>query len=205
MITDDHPAAVTDEGPAAEVGMLLAFLGDPRGLTVLDVASRDLSLPRQIVRRGAADVTGLVDESAVWAASARPPARYAEIQLRTLDGWAGGGLGRFDAAVSHQAFAGVRNLRRLLSTLHHHLRPQGLLVFSVPHPLKTAGRGPYLDEDVRTRGRAVLHRTFETYLKDLRMCGFAVDELSEGLESPDGRCFGGAREPEAAVFKCVRR
>jgi hypothetical protein len=136
-----------------------------------------------------------------------PPASSVrtEVLRRSIDAWAGGGAGRFDAAVSHRAFAEVRNLRRLLSTVHHHLRREGRLVFSVPHPQTTAPPQAYFDEETSPpRGTLVRHRTFETYVRDLWTCGFALEELSEGLADHGGG-RSPAKSPEWVAFRCARR
>ncbi|MEV5826880.1 methyltransferase domain-containing protein [Spirillospora sp. NPDC052242] len=177
-----------------------AFLGDPRG-AVLDLGCT-------------------VPELRHWAPDGG--AAYTGVPLADLEHWSGAGLGTFDLVVSWMALHRVRNIARLLETARHHTAVDGRLVLAVPHPLVTAAPRPspdgesgaaaddgarrgYLDEGERTwDGATIWHRTLEGYLYELRVCGFALVELSEGRPmrgAPDG---GTGPVPHRVMFRCRR-
>ncbi len=129
-----------------------------------------------------------------------------------LDRWWGENLGTFDLVVSVTAPQHVRNLARLLETLHHHVVPGGRFVFQVDHPSTTAGPAGYFTDGARPElptwaGRPAHHRSLETYLRDLRYCGFRLDEFSEGKPGEVGFRTPTAappHNPRWALFRCVR-
>ncbi|MBW4722487.1 class I SAM-dependent methyltransferase [Saccharothrix obliqua] len=188
-----------------------ALLGDVRDRSVLDLGCGDPEVARRAAGR-ARDYVGLAgDEFLAAAARAAVPAT-AEVRVADLDHWWGAGLGRFDVVVSVTAPQHVRNLARLLGTLHHHVAPGGRFVFLVDHPCATAGVAGYFAEGERTglpawAGRPAHHRSLETYLRDLRHCGFRLDEFSEGKPGEVGFDPPPAEPPHAprwALFRCVR-
>ncbi|MDL4776685.1 MULTISPECIES: class I SAM-dependent methyltransferase [Thermomonosporaceae] len=210
--------------------VFLAFLGDPRGLRVLDLGCAAPEAGRSALDRGAAAYLGLaVGERSLDAARHALAGTAGEARAQDLHRWSGHDLGTFDAVISWMTFHRVRNLARLLETVHHHLVPGGRLVFSVPHPFVTAspdGKGDlggggvsgYFSEGERpapdggrddTPGEtAIWHRTLEGYLYELRCCGFHLEELSEGRPAPGAPAT--ARRPDPDVprhvsFRCRRR
>jgi SAM-dependent methyltransferase len=180
------------ESPA-DLDAAVALLGDVAGRSVVDLGCTAPALGRRLLDEGAGGYAGLArDDAALAAAADELRGTPAELTAQDLDRWSGVGLGRFDAAVSLRALGRVRNLARLFDTLFHHLRPGGRLVFSVRHPVATAGAGRgYLDEDP-----AAGHRRFDTYVRELRYSGFGLDELAE--LGRDGR-------PEWLVVRGRRR
>ncbi|GAA2704335.1 class I SAM-dependent methyltransferase [Micromonospora olivasterospora] len=212
------------DGPTGELSLLLAFLGDLGGRAVLDVGCTDPGLVGYALRKGALSYTGVAADEE----TARPVRRLitpdvGELRVRDLNAWSGrDDATRVDVVVSRQALHRVRNLPRLLAAVHHDLVPGGRLVFSVPHPMVTAavgsahGRGwlrtaDYFREGERPvtpalPGGVPWHRTMETYLRELRLCGLRLDEFAEGLAGMDHTAgpTGPGDGPRWAVFRCVR-
>jgi hypothetical protein len=88
-------------------------------------------------------------------------------------------------------------------------------VFLVDHPVTTAGEEGYFAEGERSAlpswaGRPAYHRSLETYVRDLRYCGFRLDEFSEGkpgevgFDDPDPDLVPPTASPRWALFRCVR-
>ncbi|MFD9739262.1 class I SAM-dependent methyltransferase [Umezawaea sp. NPDC059074] len=193
-----------------EATHVLALLGDVRGRAVLDLGCGDQHVIRSVVGGGPAAHVGLAADDAL-AARARAAGSF-DVRAVDLDRWWGDGLGRFDLVVSSRAVQHVRNLARLLETLHHHVAPGGRLVLLVDHPAATAGPEGYFTDGERPglptwAGRPAHHRSLETYLRDLRHCGFRLDEFSEGNPGEVGFAERPAEpptEPRWALFRCVR-
>lgn len=196
---DLHPDPVV--APAwrspGEFAAAKAFLGDLRGRAVLDFGCAEPKVVSHAVASGAHYVGCAADEGI--RAAATEVAGGGEIQTRDLDRWSGHDAGQFDVVVSVGALLYVRNLARLLETWHHHVVPGGRLVFTVDHPFVTGGgdgthyfREGARPEYPRWAGRTAYHRTFESYVRELRYCGFQLLELTEG------------EAPRWTVFRCVR-
>ncbi|SBT43093.1 class I SAM-dependent methyltransferase [Micromonospora auratinigra] len=210
--------------PTGERALLVAFLGDLRGRAVLDVGCGDPALTAHVLRSGAHSYAGVApDEERADAVRRLLDPGVGHVQVRDLNRWSGrDDSPRVDVVLSRYALHQVRNLPRLLAAVQHDLVPGGRLVFSVPHPMATAvvgsahGRGwlrtaDYFREGERPATDALpgpppVHRTLETYLRELRLCGLRLDEFSEGLAGMDhsaGPC-GPGDGPRWAVFRCVR-
>ncbi|RMI36168.1 methyltransferase domain-containing protein [Actinomadura harenae] len=142
---------------------------------------------------------------AEWAADGGASA-YRSLPADDLDGWSGHADGTFDLVASWMAVQRTRNLARLLGTVHHHLRPGGRLVLAVPHPVATAAAddGPpayFREGERKAGGEVVRHRTLESYVNELTLCGFRLVELSEGRPAPGETAAG---LPERLVLRCRR-
>ena len=189
---------------------LLALLGDVCDRSVLDLGCGDPRVLRRVAEAGPRTCVALAADASL-AAEARAAAPLADVRTTDLDRWWGAGLGRFDLVVSTAAPQHVRNLARLLETLHHHVESGGRFVFLVNHPAATAGEEGYFADGERPglpawAGRPAHHRSLETYLRDLRYCGFRLDEFSEGKPGEVGFGDGGPlpAAPRWALFRCVR-
>jgi cyclopropane fatty-acyl-phospholipid synthase-like methyltransferase len=199
---------MTTTDPALDVAdHVLAFLGDVRDRRVLDLGCGDPRTARELVARGARYV-GLAADGEL-ADGVRAVA--GDVRVLDLDRWWGAGLGVFDLVVSATAPQHIRNLARLLETLHHHVSSGGRFVFHVAHPATTAGEAGYFAEGERPllpawAGRPAYHRSLETYLRELRYCGFRMDEFSEGKPGALGFTDESAppSAPRWALFRCVR-
>jgi SAM-dependent methyltransferase len=187
----------------AELRSVVAFVGPPRGRTLLDFGCAETALANEITAAGAAAYHGIAP-TADLAAPMTAELGGTPVTVADLDRWSGNRVGRYDVVLSVRAFQHVRNLARLLETLHHHINPGGRLVFSTSHPY--AAGADYLTERERPdllswSGLPHFHRTFAGYVRELGFCGFHVVELAEG-GSPDGDRHSAA--PQWAVYRCVR-
>jgi len=192
------PVVAPARRPAGEFTAVRAYLGDLRGRAVLDFGCAEPGVAAHAVASGAHYLGCAADDGSRAAAS---DAGAGEIRVTDLDRWSGHDAGQFDVVVSSGALAYVRNLARLLETWHHHVVPGGRLVFTVDHPVAIGG-GRYFDEGVRQEyprwaGRTAYHRTFESYVRELRYCGFRLLELTEGGTPETGA-------PQWTAWRCVR-
>lgn len=210
--------------PSGDQALVVAFLGDLRGRAVLDVGCGDPVLTAHALRSGVHSYVGVAQDEETADGVRRLLGRdVGHVQVRDLNRWSGrGDSPRVDVVVSRHVLHRVRNLPRLLAAVQHDLVPGGRLVFSVPHPMATAvvgsahGRGWLRTADYFREGERPVtaafpggppwHRTVETYLRELRLCGLRLDEFSEGLAEMDHTAgpTGPGDGPRWAVFRCVR-
>ena len=171
------------------------MLGDVHGRSVLDIGCQDPDLARFVLAGQPRGYLGLAtgeDQAEQLTGTA------AQVRVQDLGRWSGAGDGVFDLAIAAMTLHRVRNLARLLETLHRHAVSGGRLVFSVDLPLATAQVSGYFEEgerlapDVNGRTSVIWHRTLGSYVHELRYCGFQLAELSESRTgvAPGWRCSG---------------
>jgi len=185
---------------AAEWPALRALLPDLRGLKVLDLGCGFGWFCRWARAQGAAQILGIdVSENMLArarASTADPAITYVRADLERLD------LSRavFDLAYSSLALHYVEDLGGLLRKVHEALAADGVLVFSVEHPIFMAPTRPawsvdadggrtwpvdaYLVEGPRrtdwlAEGVVKQHRTIGTTINLLIRQGFAISHLEE--------------------------
>ncbi len=191
---------------APEWPVLRAMLPVLSGKHVLDLGCGFGWFCRFAAGEGAASVLG-VDVSEKMLERARRETADARItyQRADLERFAPP-AGRFDLAYSSLAFHYLADLAGLLGRVHAALKPGGVLVCSVEHPLMTAparqewlidadGRAAwpvngYLDEGRRVsnwlaEGVVKRHRTLATYLDLMLEAGFAPTKLVEWAPSAE--------------------
>ena len=164
-------------------------------------------------------------------AKAREPlaGTVGQVEQHDLELWCGGLIGRFDLVVSSLAFQYVENLPRLFEVIRHHLKPGGVLVFSVEHPVMTSSyhaarlagdRSGWIVYDYFRQAEredhwldAVVrkyHRTIAGTVEIVRDHGFSLDRLSEGepRQANFETAAGYASRldvPMCCVFRCLRQ
>lgn len=209
-----------------EQPIVLEYLGDVTGKTMLDVGCGDAWIGRYALDRGLARYVG-VDSSRMLIAEAQREllGRNAELVIDDLESWDGIGTVQFDVVVSRLTLHWVRRLTPVLQVIRRHLRPGGLLVFSIEHPVMTASVERHVEDDVVTAVRLdryfhegtrtddwlgatvhKQHRTLEQYFTALLAGGFRITAFSEG-RPPSQRTD--QRElrmhvPLCAIFQCLR-
>ena len=185
---------------APEWPAVKAMLPDLAGRRVVDLGCGYGWFSRFARQQGAADVSAF-DLSEKMLDKARsmtgdPAVRYcrADLEELVLPPTA------FDLAYSSLAFHYVRDAERLLHTIHASLKPGGMLVCSVEHPIFTAPETPLWMEDAAGRkswpvngyqdeGRRVTdwivkgvvkyHRTLGTWLNMMMEAGFSLVRVDE--------------------------
>lgn len=219
------------DGPAKaiEEPIVLDFLGELEGRQILDLGCGDASLGRHALDAGASRYLGLDGSPLMLEEAERNLEGTAgEVRREDLEWWCGGLIGHFDVVVSRLALQHVANLARVFEVTRHHLKPSGLFVFSVEHPLMTSSyhgevgehgasawhvydyfhegerADHWLDAVVRKQ-----HRTLETYVGLIRDHGLLLDRFSEGrpdpAKFPDRESYEGRLDvPMCAIFRCIR-
>lgn len=191
---------------APEWPALRALLPGLRGLDVLDLGCGYGWFCRHAAGQGAARVLGL-DSSRLMLARAReinahPAIAYEQADLEAVEL----APASFDVAWSSLAFHYVEHLEALLARVHGALRPGGVLVFSVEHPVYSAPSRPgwtkspdgtptwpldrYMVEgprEVEWLGARVSkrHRLASTTINAVLRAGFALSHVEEWRPSDD--------------------
>jgi len=99
-----------------------------------------------------------------------------------LDLWCGGAIGLCDVAIAHGTLARVARLAHLLEVIRHHLRPRGLLAFSVACAPKPAARlGAIGPGDAGARSDDIIPRTAAEYHTAVTEAGFTVEEMADAV------------------------
>jgi 2-polyprenyl-3-methyl-5-hydroxy-6-metoxy-1,4-benzoquinol methylase len=185
---------------AGEWHVFKEMLPDLRGKDVLDLGCGLGWHCRYAIENGAESVTG-IDISEKMLAKAKEinnleGISYKRMALEDAEFSAGS----FDVVLSSLALHYTPEYEVLVRNIYHWLRPRGLLVFSVEHPVFTAeGRQDWLYEGAEKSywpvdryfiegernavflGENVVkyHRTLTTYLGDLLKHGFSIHEIQE--------------------------
>jgi SAM-dependent methyltransferase len=218
------------DGPklAIEEPALLAFLGDLRNRSVLDLGCGDARLGREVFQRGARSYLGL-DGSREMLEIARQTlaGTPGEVRLQDLESWRGDSPASFDVVASQLAMQYVKNFSRVFQVIRTLLEPKGLFVFSIEHPIITSSYEGDTTGEVATNWRvhgyfregervhrwldsAVVkqHRTLETYISELCRCGFQLTGFSEGRPQADRFADRNKYElrlevPVCVIFRCT--
>ncbi len=214
---------------AIERPIVLDMIGAPQGLEFLDLGCGNAWIGRHLLDHGAKRYLGLdVSRSLLNEARIVLAGTKGEVQLQDLEWWCGGDIGLFDAVISRLTLQYVRNLGRVFEIVRHHVRPSGLFVFSIEHPVLTSScdRQPgkpigrdwplrdYFSEGPRSAewlGAVVLkhHRSIETYFEQIIEHGFRVERFSEGRPVPESfptmASYEAYRDvPMCVIFRCIR-
>ena len=187
---------------------MLSLLPDVKGADVLDLGCGVGDLCRKISALGARTVTG-VDISANMLELARKDApsgvTFWHQPMEDLDLKAGS----FDLVISSLAFHYVADLQDLFRKIHLWLKPSGVLLFSIEHPIFTCSQGIhhgwvkdssgvkicwpvdcYSQEGQReshwfVKGIIKYHRTFATLMNALIQAGFTIQSVAEPVASAE--------------------
>ncbi|QEL21329.1 class I SAM-dependent methyltransferase [Bosea sp. F3-2] len=220
------PRSVRGLDGAPEWPVLRSMLPDLRGKRVLDLGCGFGWFCRFAAGEGAAGVLG-VDVSEKMLERARRETGDSRIvyERTDLESYAPPAEA-FDLAYSSLAFHYIADLAGLFARVHATLKPGGVLVCSVEHPIMTApvrqewladadGRATwpvngYLDEGDRVsnwlaEGVVKRHRTIATYLDLLLGAGFTLGKLVEWAPSPEQVAAesGWAKERERPFFLLI--
>jgi 2-polyprenyl-3-methyl-5-hydroxy-6-metoxy-1,4-benzoquinol methylase len=174
---------------AIEQPALRALLPDVAGARVVDLGCGDGQLSRELAGAGAASVLGIdpSERMLTLAATRTTPGAvtYQQAFAEDVDLPAAG----VDLVVSSLAFHYVADLGALIDRIAGWLRPGGLLVASMEHPVKTAAPelgvlDRYADEGRRDTswfvdGVVKYHRTVATVVAAVVDAGLVLERLVE--------------------------
>jgi SAM-dependent methyltransferase len=194
------------DGPkeTLELPVIRELIGEPRGLSVLDLGCGAALFGRELLEKGARTYLGVEGSQNMF-----------EAGLKTLEGTAGQIVhahmqawaypeNRFDLAISLLALHYLRDLAPVFRQVSGALKKGGRFVFSVEHPVITscdrawqAGGArqdwivdDYFETGPRTThwmgGQLVkFHRTVEDYFAGLQAAGLVVEHLREARPQRD--------------------
>ncbi len=135
---------------ALEQPAIRSLLPDVRGMRVLDMGCGAGEMCRLLIEKGAESVTGMdISERMLEKARSHDqagityihiPAEYASFELE-----------EFDLVVSSFLLHYIEDIAPVISKIHKWLRPGGLYVFSMEHPVGTSSQGrldsPWLEDE----------------------------------------------------------
>ena len=181
---------------------MLSLLPEVKGSTVLDLGCGAGELCRRIFSLGAKQVIG-VDISANMLELARkeviPGVTFEQKAMEDIEF----DPGMFDLVVSSLAFHYVADLQKMFQKIYSFLKPSGLLIFSIEHPILTCSQGIhhgwvkdpagqricwpvdcYSEEGKReshwfVEGVIKYHRTSATIMNSLIDTGFTIKAVRE--------------------------
>ncbi|MEB7588357.1 methyltransferase domain-containing protein [Serratia rubidaea] len=204
------------------------LLPEMKGLSVLDLGCGTGDFLRYATRQGASNVVGL-DSSARMIQEALRRSEGYTIEYIHADFEAPGEIGTFDLCFSSLALHYVNDITALLKRVNQLLRVNGVLLFSVEHPIASAqlarwhtddqdnsywGVEGYLAEGERKSrwfGQEAIkyHRPFSAWFNALESAGFRLTDISEPHPSPNTlsirRQAGlASNRPAFIVFKAIK-
>eukprot|EP01133_Synstelium_polycarpum_P018964 gene18964-22701_t len=179
----------------------LQLLPDLKGANALDLGCGNGWFSKEAFKRGAASIVG-------FDISTRMIARANEVNADERASFRVGDLETidlpdtptYDLCHSTFAFHYIVAMERLFQRIHKSLKPGGVMVFSVMHPVASSSRehdfkydddGPYWRmENYFTEGTRlstvieaatvfIQHRTLETYINTIINTGFRLDKIVE--------------------------
>ena len=215
-----------------ETPILFSMLPDLRGKRILDIGCGMGQHAKQYAEMGAESVLGIdISEKMLEYAREHNCAenivyqRTAMEDMETVPG-------KFDLVTSSLVFDYVENFGGLMHKIHMLLKEDGILVFSMSHPIVTAWDGVY-DRYTRTEtgerlyanlrnycreglrkvdwvvnGYECYHRTVSTLINAMIRAGFVIEECQEAHLPDEMRnrypaLFGGTiHRPEFIFFRC---
>ena len=209
-----------DRGLAGEnyarlLALMVSLIGDRLdGARVCDLCCGEGYLGRELIARGAGDVTG-IDISAELLARATERANSPRLAYRLDDAQtlATCAEGAFDVVASQLAMMDVPDHRAMFAAARRVLAPGGVFVFSVLHPCfkarpfhvrdapenllneegepigvivrRYASEGHFNSGGDGVRGRmGSYHRMLSSYVNDLIGADFALERLEEVIDGP---------------------
>jgi ubiquinone/menaquinone biosynthesis C-methylase UbiE len=212
---------------------MLAQLPDVNNLNILDLGCGTGELCRRIKTLGAKSVIG-VDISSKMLELAKQEAMdgisFLNIAMEDLEFKAE----TFDLVVSSLAFHYIKDIQELFQKTHHWLKPEGILLFSIEHPISTSSQGIhhgwikdssgkklywpldcYQQEGIReshwfVEGVIKYHRTLSTLMNSLLNSGFTIRAVEEPVASEaDEKIWPvlkeARRRPPFLIIKATRK
>ena len=213
-----------------ETPAILSLIGDVKGKRILDIGCGFGKTDAALSDAGASFILG-IDISEKMIGKAREENSRGNIEYRVLSAEDISSLdGSFDIVMSSLCFHYIKDLSRLLSSVHSLLSEHGILAFSTEHPLTTASYdGHYMEDsngwsgycfsDYGREGKreslwferpvTTYHRMFSTVVNSLLDNGFTIKGIVEPL--PDDEALGKIRrmireyhKPSFIIIKAER-
>lgn len=223
-----HRAKLDNPNQVIETPIIRAMIGEVKGKGCLDIGCGYGAMAEYLREQEVASYLG-IDPSGKMIAAAKERVVHQDFrfdlgQVEELAIEAE----RYDVVISRLVFHYVADITSVFQKIYAGLRPHGVFVFSVEHPVMTAlmdkakpGNkkegwkvGAYFKEGPRAHewmGAAVTkyHKTIEAYFAALRQSGFLVQDLKEGR--PEEQHFTNESEytrrlelPRYLIFKAVK-
>jgi len=178
--------------------LLWELIGNPNGLTVLDLGCGDARIAHQFRKLGAKQYLGVEGSQRMFElAQKNLKPGFSEVQLSWLEDLVSP-AGHFDLVISSLALHYIENLKMLFDKICESLKPAGRFIFSVEHPVITSDnrsldaspvREAWLVDNYFVRGERQVqwmgdtvtkyHRTIEDYLSLITESGFSLQSFRE--------------------------
>ena len=215
-----HPNQLIEEP------IILELLGPLESLDVLDMGCGYGGMADHCVRHSCASYMGFdASKKMIELAKHNFASDRIRFDVNTLEDWTAD-ANRYDIVLSRMTLHYVEDLPAILCKVHRSLKSNGVMVFSVEHPLMTSSMGTYRPagpkdhwrvEDYFVSGARAqdwmngsvikFHRTIEEHFEAFRSCGFTVEAIREG--QPDRQYFADEAEfcrrrklPRYLIMRC---
>jgi SAM-dependent methyltransferase len=181
-----------------EKPVILELIGEPAGLSVLDLGCGDAAFGRELLERGALAYVGVEgSRKMVEVARETLAATNGRVIHSSLEGW-DAPADAFDLVVARLVLHYLADVAPVFAQVRRALVAGGRFMFSIEHPVITscnrgwpAGspRQDWIVDDYFATGPRETawlggtvrkyHRTAEDYFRALQLAGFAVEQLRE--------------------------
>ena len=193
-----HRQSPDNPNDTLEKPIMLALLGSVSGAHLLDLGCGDAALGKTLLAQGAASYLGLdgshnmVERAQQTLAGTVGQVRQADIRAWPYP------PNTFDCVLSRLALHYIEDVIHVFQQVFQTLRPAGVFVFSVQHPVITSCdrawqgcgvRQAWIVDDYFHSSRRITHwlgeqvvkyhRTVEEYFLGLQTAGFVVERLRE--------------------------
>ena len=211
---------------------VLALLPDVKGLSVLDLGCGAGELCRRISAIGAKEVIGVDISANMLELAQKDIPTGVSFQNKPIEDLEFS-REKFNLIVSSLAFHYIADLQELFQNIYGWLKPSGMLLFSIEHPVSTCSQGIhhgwvkdssgeklywpldcYHQEGKReshwfVKGVIKYHRTISSIMNSLIKSGFVIKEVAEPVASEeDKRTWPNLKEarrrPPFLIVKAVK-
>ncbi|WP_435921516.1 class I SAM-dependent methyltransferase [Paenibacillus sp. DYY-L-2] len=205
------------------------MLPDLKGLKVLDLGCGFGELAIDLIRRGAAQVTGVdISERMLSIAKKHPQIDYFQSSMEDIEFQ----RHEFDLIVSSLAFHYIEDYGSLIGRVATWLKPNGFLIFSTEHPMVLAHKSQegwitdsngnrlhwpidnYNEEGPRSQfwgidGVIKYHRKISTLINGLIHSGLMIQEIDEPESTVEGlekmpKLMSERRRPSFIIIKAQK-
>lgn len=116
---------------------LFELIGNPRGLTICDIACGNGYIDRKLIREGAKEIWASdISKELIRLATEKYENLGIKFLVHSAEDFTGIPENYFDLVIIHMAIWYVEDVDTFLSNVYKILKPNGRFIFSIDHPMK---------------------------------------------------------------------